>query len=244
MEPLARYLKSLILSSGELSSELESKEGAIVWLDAGSGLQQVDQALSLSGEAVDDIFVVVGGWRLEEEAQVGEHWAHWLVVDFHSSEELTEDDHIDHQRSGKERVLADIVGGDGVGTIHEDAAGVLIQGPLRVLNEWDVLDDNLVVNVVVLLWIQNCIGLDGVIKHTSLGDLLRLEALVLLQILAIVVSQVVVGDDGGESDTGADQEVGHHGLESSLAGFEVGAAEESTFLLGVLDDTWVEGVLW
>jgi hypothetical protein len=198
----------------------------------------------LSREAVDDILVVVGGWSLEEEAQVGEDWAHWLVVDLHSSHELTEDDHIDHQWSGKERVLADVVGGDRVGAIHEDAAGVLVKGPLGVLNEWNILDDDFVVDVVVLLWVQKCVTFDGVIQHTSLGDLLGLEALVLLEVLAIVVTQVVVGDDSRESDAGTDQEVGHHGLETGLAGLEVGATKESTFLLSVLDDTWVERVLW
>jgi len=225
-------------------SELESKEGAIIGLDAGGGLEQVDEALSLSGEAVDDVLLVVGGWGLEEEAEVGEDWAHGLVVDLHPGEQLAEDDHIDHQGSGEERVLTNVVGGNGVGAVHEDAAGVLVEGALRVLHEGYVLDDNLVVDVVVAFGVQNRVGLDGIVENAGLGNLLGLEALVFLKVLAVVVTEMVVGDNGGESDTGADEEVRHHGLEPGLAGLEVRTAEEGSFLLGVLDDTWVECVLW
>ena len=83
-------------------SEFEGEEGSIVGLNTGGNLEEVDQALSLSGEAVDHVFVVVGGWGLEEEAQVGENWAHCFVIDLHSGEEFAKDDHIDHERSGKE----------------------------------------------------------------------------------------------------------------------------------------------
>ena len=104
IEPTLRLLNKLIFLTDFLtnSSEFEGKEGSVIWLDAGGGLEQVDEALSLSGEAVDDVLVVVGRWSLEEEAQVGENWAHLLVVDRHSGEKLTKDDHIDHQRSGEE----------------------------------------------------------------------------------------------------------------------------------------------
>jgi hypothetical protein len=182
-------------------SEFEGEEGSIVRLDASSDLEKVAEALSLSGEGVDDVLVVVGGWGLEEEAQVGEDWAHLLVVDGHSGKKLTEDDHIDHQWSGKEGVLTDVVGRDGVDTIHENGGGVLIKSSLGVLNEWDILDDDLVVDVLVVLWVQNLVGSNGVIKHSSLGDLLGLEALVLLEVLSVVVTEMVVGNNRGESDT-------------------------------------------
>ena len=73
------------------------------------------------------------------------------------------------------------------------------------------------VDVLVVLWVQNLVTGDGVIKNSSLGNLLGLEALVFLKVLAVVVTKMVVGDNGGESDTGTDEEVRHHGLESGLA---------------------------
>jgi len=143
---------------------------------------------------------VVGDWSLEEEGEVGEDWSHGLIVDGHSCHELTEDDHVDHQWSGEKGILTDVVGGDGVDTIHEDLGRVLVESSLRVLHEWDVLDDHLVVDVVVTLWIQDLVGLDGVIKNTTLRDLLGLETLVLLEVLAVIVTKMVVGDNRGQSD--------------------------------------------
>ena len=99
------------------------------------------------------------------------------------------------------------------------------------------------VNLVVILRVKNVVRLDSILKNSTLGDLLGLEALVLLEVLAVVVSQVVVTHDGGESDSGADQVVAHHGLEAGLAGFKVGTSDKGALLLGVLDDTWVESVL-
>ena len=93
-------------------------------------LQEVDESLSLSAEAVNNVLLVVGDWSLEEEAQVGEDWAHGLVVDLHSGEEFSKDDHIDHEWSGEKGVLAHVVGVDGVDTVNEDGAGVLIKGSL------------------------------------------------------------------------------------------------------------------
>ena len=54
---------------------------------------------------------------------------------------------------------------------------------------------------------------------------------------------MVVGDDGGESQTRADQEVAHDGLKPRLARLEIGSSDESTFLLGILNDGGVESVL-
>lgn len=135
---------------------------------------------------------MVGGWSLEEEAQVGENWAHLFLIDSHSGEEFTENNHVDHQGSGKERVLTDVVGRNGVDAIHEDGAGVLIQSSLGVLNKWNILDDDFMVDALVVLWVQNLVTGDGVIKDTSFGNFLGLETFVLLEVLAIVVTKMVV----------------------------------------------------
>ena len=158
-------------------------------------LQEVDEGLSLSGERVDDVLLVVGDWSLEEEVQVREDWAHGLVVNLHSGEEFSKNDHIDHEWSGEKGIFANVVGIDGADTVHEDHGGVLIEGSLGVLHEWDVFDDDLVVDVVVTLWVKDLVSLDCIIKNSSLGDFLRLEALVLLEVLSVIVTQMVVGDN-------------------------------------------------
>ena len=177
------------------SSIVESQEGCVIWLISGGDLKEVDKGLSLSGERVDDVLLVVGDWSLEEEVQVGENWAHGLVVNLHSGEELTKNNHVDHEWGGKEGIFANIVGVDGANTVHEDHGGVLVEGSLGVLHEWDVLDDNLVVDVVVTFWIKDLVAFDSIIKNSTLGNLLGLEALVFLEVLSVVVTQMVVGDN-------------------------------------------------
>jgi len=198
----------------------------------------------LSRETVHDILFVVGDWGLEEERKVREDGAEFLVVDLHSGEELSEDDHVVHERGGEEGVLADVVGGDRVGTVHEDLGGVLVHGSLGVTDEGDVLDDDFVVDFVVVLWVENFVRSHGVVEDSSLGDFLGLEALVFLEVLTVVVTEMVVGDAGGDSDSGTDEEVAHDGFETGLSRFEIGAGNETTVVSSVLDDGWVEGVLW
>jgi hypothetical protein len=73
-----------------------------------------------------------------------------------------------------------------------------------------------VVDVLVLLWVKYFICRHGIVKDTSLGDFLGLEALVFRQVLAIVVSEMVVGDNAGNSDATTNQKVAHNSLESGL----------------------------
>lgn len=54
---------------------------------------------------------------------------------------------------------------------------------------------------------------------------------------------MVVRDHGRQSDTRADQVVTHDSLESGLSTFEVITGDETSLLLGVCNDTWVESVL-
>ena len=48
------------------------------------------------------------------------------------------------------------------------------------------------VNVLIALRVEDGVRLDGIIKDSSLRDLLGLEALILGQVLAVIVSQMVV----------------------------------------------------
>jgi len=166
-----------------------------------------------------------------------------LVIDLHTSEKLAKNNHIDHEGYSKEGIFTDVVGGDGVDTTHEDLGTVFVKSSLGVTYEGNVLDDHLMINLVATLGVESRVGLNGIIKDTTLGDLLGLEAFVFGKVLTIIVTQVVVGDDGGKSDTRADNEVTHGSLETGLTTLEVRTSEETTVDTSVLNNSGVEGVL-
>lgn len=77
-----------------------------------------------------------------------------------------------------------------------------------------------------------------------LADFLGAELLLLGQVLAVVVSEVVVAGYGNELETGIDHQVGKTSLETCLTTLKVVATNESVVPLGQLDHTWDEGVAW
>jgi hypothetical protein len=125
---------------------------------------------------------------------------------------------------------------------HEDFGIILIESTLVVANCWHVLDDNSVIWVFTLL-IKHSVGFNHVINNVGFGDLLGTELLLGAEVLAIVVTQVVVAGDGGELDTGADQEINQSRFHLSLARFEVITANEGIVLLGEFNGTRNKGVL-
>ena len=77
------------------------------------------------------------------------------------------------------------------------------------------------INDVLALGVEDTIAGHGVIEDACLGDLLGLEALVLLQVLSIIVTEMVVADAAGKAQAASDQEVAHDGFKARLARFEV-----------------------
>jgi len=82
-----------------------------------------------------------------------------------------------------------------------------------------------------------------VVDDVGLGDLLGPKRLRRRQVHAVVVSQVVVGNDGRRLDPGADQEVDQHRLHLRLARLEVVAADQDAPLDGELQEPRDERVL-
>jgi len=112
------------------------------------------------------------------------------------------------------------------------------------LDEWNILDDDFVIDLVLSFWVKDFVGGKGIIKNSSLGDLLGLEAFVLLEVLSIVISQMVVRNNRLNFDSRANEEVTHDGLESSLSTLEVRSSDKTVLLLGIVDNSFMEGVLW
>mmetsp|Transcript_69588 Transcript_69588/g.96645 ORF Transcript_69588/g.96645 Transcript_69588/m.96645 type:complete len:545 (-) Transcript_69588:57-1691(-) len=230
-------------SSVFFCSEVEAKESGVIGHQTGSDLEEVSKSLSLSSERVDNILGVVSDGSLEEERKVGENWTHLLTVDLHTGEKFSEHNHIDHERHSKEGILTDVVRGDSVDTTHEDLRTVFIESSLGVTNERNVLDDHLMVDLVVTLGVKSRVSLDGIIENTTLGDLLGLEALVFGKILTVIVTQMVVRDNGSKSDTRADDEVTHGSLKAGLSTLKVGTGDETSVDASVLNNSGVESVL-
>ena len=128
-------------------------------------------------------------------------------------------------------------------TTHEDLGVVLIQSTLVITNGRHVLDDDGVVRVFVLL-VEHTVCRNHVIDDVGLGDLLGAELLLGAQVLAIVVAKMVIGCNGSEFDTSADQEVDESRLHLGLARLEVITTNEGVVLLGKFNATSNEGVLW
>jgi len=142
----------------------------------------------------------------------GAKLGHVLGLVLNAGHQLGEDDKIQDQRRGKERVLAGVVHRDGVAAAHEDLRDVLVQSALRILDGWDVLDDDQVVGLLTLL-VQDVVSSNHVVDDVRLGDLLGTELLGSRQVLAVVVTEMVVGRDGNGLDTGVDEEVNDDGLD-------------------------------
>lgn len=127
-------------------------------------------------------------------------------------------------------------------TAHENLGVVLIQSALVVADGRHVLDDDTVVRVLARA-VQDGVGLNHVVDNVGLRDLLGAELALGAQVLAVIVTQVVVAGDRGELDARVDQEVDQGGLHLGLAGLEVVAADERAVALGQVDGARDEGVL-
>ena len=103
---------------------------------------------------------------------------------------------------------------------HEDLGVVFVQGTLVVSNRWHVLDDHGMIRVFAFL-VENVVGGNHIIYHVGLGNLLGAELSLRAQILAIIVSKMVVACNGGQLDTGIDQEIDESRFHLGLTGFEV-----------------------
>ena len=229
--------------------ELVLKGHVRLWLKTNAGTENVGHSTTLLGKGVDNWSSLWHHWGLEHVRQDGENRVETLVLVLLSSlpgdtgHELGKDDEINDQRGSKERVLANIEQGDGLVSTHEDFSVVLIKSTLVVSNSWHVLDDDGVVWVLILL-VKDMVGLDHVVDDVGLGNLFGTELLVGGQVLAVVVTEMVVRRDGSKLDTGGDQEVDESGLHLGLARLEVVTSNEGTLLLSEVNGSWNEGVLW
>lgn len=258
------------MTSHQDLEQLVLESHVVLRLEPNTSTEDVDQSTALLRKSVDDWSSRWGQWGLQHEAQDREDGVEVLEVlgggtiggcclPLNAGEHLRQDDQINDQRRGQERVLANIEQTvmvsmclhqwwrgnlrDGLVAAHEDLGVVLIQGTLVVANGRHVLDDDGVIRVLALL-VEDVVGSDHVIHDVGLGDFLGAELLVRAEVLAIVVAKMIVAGNGGELDASRDQEVDQGRLHLGLARLEVVSANEGVVLLSELDAARDERVLW
>lgn len=227
---------------------LESHVG--FWLQADTGTEDVGQSSALFGERVDDRSAWRGEGSLQHVAENAQNTmesrkvlgANLARLPLDTSHHLSDQDKINDQWRSQERILANIEDADGLVSTKENLRVVLIKSTLVVTHGWHVLDDDAMIWMLALL-VKDIVGSDHVVDNVGLGDLLGAELLLRRQVLAIVVAEMVVGGDGGQLDTGADEEVNESRLHLCLAGFEVVATDEGLVFVGEFNAAWHEGVL-
>ena len=209
----------------------------------------VADRLALGEQGVNDRRARWHHGRLQQEAEEGEDRVHFLelfardvLFQRHTLAELAEDDQVQDQRRGQQRVFARVVHGDRVLPTHEDLAGVLVHGTLAVPNVRDVLDHHGMVRVFVFLEHDPVRG-HHVVDDVTLGDFFGAKLRRSTQVFPVVVPQVVVGDDADRFDPGADQEIHHDGLHLRLPTLEVVASNEDVEAFRQLDGAGHERVL-
>ena len=139
-------------------------------------------------------------------------------------DELGEQDEVEYERRGEQRVLARVVQRNGVASAHEYLVLVLVERSLAVANRRHVLDDHDVVGMRATDAVEQLVRVDHVVDHVAFADLLAAELGGRVEIEAVVVAQVVVAGDGERLDARRDEEVDEHALHLGLAALEVVAA--------------------
>ena len=159
-----------------------------------------------------------------------------------TSHHLGDDHEINDQRGSKERVLAHVEKADCLVTTHEDLRVILIESPLVVADRGHVLDHDGMVGMLARL-VEHSVGLDHVVHHVGLGDLLGAELLLRAEVHAVIVAKVVIAGNGRELDAGIDHEVDKCRLHFGLTRFEIVSTDKSTMLLREVDGSRNKGIL-
>lgn len=170
--------------------------------------------------------------------------------------QLGQDGQVQQKRRSEKRVLAQVGDIETIAATHAKFAGVIVHSNLLITHSRLVLDDDTVVRVFAFVGFiicsfltSNCglvekmVGSTTVVDDGRFGNLLRLELTLRAQVVAIVVTQVVVTGDRERLDTGIDKEFSKDGLDFGLTSLEIVTTDESLVLLSKLDATRNEGVL-
>jgi hypothetical protein len=172
----------------------------------------------------------------------GRELGHITGLVLNTGHEFSDSNKINDERGGEQRILANVVDRDALTATHEDIALILIQGTLGVTDARHVLDDHGMVGMLTFS-IQDLVGSHHVINNSGFGDFLGAELLVGRQVLAIIVTQVVVRGDTNRLDTSIDQKVNNSRLELGLTRLEIVTTNVGALTFSEFHHTGNKGVL-
>ena len=142
---------------------------------------------------------------------------------------------------------------DGLPPTTENLRVVLVDSPLGVSDRGDVLNHNDVIGVLAFScfalgtgngrFVEKVVRVNHVVDDVTLANFLALELRLSAQVVALVVTKVVIGRNEQRLDTRVHEELGEDRLELRLPGLEVIATNERLLALGKLDDTGHEHIL-
>lgn len=246
-EAQSRTPRRSLAEGGKERRQAVLERHVVLGREADGRAEDVHEGCALGRKGVHDGRARRHGRRLEHVREDGEDRVELLgrppvEGEGDAREELCEQDEVEDERHGEERVLARVVQHEGVLAAHEDLGRVLVERALRVADVRDVLDDDCVVGALAV-GVHLRVGGDCVVDDGALGDLLGAELRGRAEVLSVVVPEVVVGHDCGGSDPRADEKVDEHGLDLCLSALEVVAGDEDALSFGELDDARDERVL-
>ena len=157
--------------------------------------------------------------------------------------ELSKNGQIQNDGRRQKRVFACVVDNDCVSSSEHQFADVLIHGPLRIAHIWHVFDNNCVIGLLKTTAIENLIRGYHIVNDIGLRDFFASELLGRRQIVAVIVTEMIVADDRAWLDASTDQEVYQHRLELSLTRLEVISSDEHSFVLCQFDKSGNKSVL-
>mmetsp|Transcript_23187 Transcript_23187/g.43878 ORF Transcript_23187/g.43878 Transcript_23187/m.43878 type:complete len:575 (-) Transcript_23187:124-1848(-) len=165
-----------------------------------------------------------------------------VLFDLNALAQFPEDDQIVNEGSRQQGVLARVVHHDGVLPPHEDFGGVLVHRPLRIGHVRYVLDDDDVIGMLVLLE-EYAIRCHHVIDDVAFRNLLGTELTRSAEVLTVVITEVIVGNDAHGLNPGGNEEVDHDGLHLGLSRLEIVPGDEHLLLTCQFDNSRHERIL-
>ena len=142
---------------------------------ADAGAEDVLDAAPLAEERIHDGRPVGHEWRLAEVAQQrqdGVESLERLVADPERDPlaDLSQDDQVEDDRAGQERVLARVVQYDRVSASQHYLACVLVHGSLRVADVRDVFDDDTMVGTFSVT-VEDMVRINHIVNNVTLRNL-------------------------------------------------------------------------
>lgn len=188
---------------------LEFEEKVVISMETSTSLEDVIKSVLLSEQWVDQRSISISKRSL---AKISKSWknsveslesAHAFNLVFDSLEDFSQENKIKNDGCSQERVFANIVQNVGLLSTEEDLALVFVHRLLGISSVRNILNDNFVIDLR-RFGIKNLVRSQDIINAWFLANFLWSELSFGRQIHAVVVTEMVVGDNRLGLETSTD----------------------------------------